>query len=287
MNFEGFIDEIKKNNWNVYGVEVYKDLELIHEWGDTRETKNEVYSCTKTILSIAVGIAWDRGLFDLNKNIFAYIPEEIYKKYDPTIIEDLSKISIHRLLTMSVPGYPFRPEGDSYMDFCFNLPVENPDNNEFYYCNICPYFVGLALAHAIGEDLWEFINREIIKPLDIDVGYYYRDGDGYFYGASMMKFTLHDLSKLGILLYNKGTYNGKRIVSEEYVDMATSVQIKNHRDGYGYYIWKYKEGFYISGKWGQHCLVLRDRGLIVTFTGYVPEQADDVENAMIKYILEE
>ena len=99
--------------------------------------------------------------------------------------------------------------------------------------------------------------------------------------------TLHDISKLGLLLYNKGVWNGKRIVSEEYVDMATSVQIENDRYGYGFYIWKYKDGFYISGKWGQHCLVLPDEKLMVTFTGFVPEQAEDVENAMIKYILED
>lgn len=286
LDFNGFINEIEKNNWKIYGVEVYEDNQLTREWGDTNETKNEVYSATKTVLSIAVGIAWDRGLFDLDKNIFDYIPEEVYKKYDSKIIKDLRKLSIRRLLTMSVPGYPFRPEGDSYLDFCFNLPVEDPDNVEFYYCNICPYFVGLALHYAIGEDLWEFIDREIIKPLDIDVGFYYRDPDGYFYGASMMKMTLHDLSKLGLLLYNRGMYNGKRIVSEEYVDMATSVQIENYKYGYGFYIWKYKDGFYISGKWGQHCLVMPNKKLVVTFTGDVPEQADDVENAMIKYILE-
>ncbi|MBP5773450.1 MAG: serine hydrolase [Eubacterium sp.] len=287
MNFDGFIDEIKKKDWNIYGVEVYEDLKLTHEWGDTKDTPHEIFSCTKTVLSIAVGIAYDRGLFDLDKNIFDYIPEEIYKKYDSKIIEDLRKLSIRRLLTMSVPGYPFRPEGKSYLDFCFSLPVQDPDNNSFYYCNICPYYVGLALNFAVGEDLWEFIDREIIKPLDIDVDYYYRDPDGYFFGASMMRMTLHEISKLGILLYNKGVYNGKRILSEEYVDMATSVQIENDRYGYGFYIWKYKDGFYISGKWGQHCLVLRDEKLIVTFTGYLPDEAEDVENSMIKHILEE
>ena len=287
MNFDGFINEIKKNDWNIYGVEVYEDEKLTHEWGDTKDTPHIIFSCTKTFLSVAVGIAWDRGLFDLDKNIFEYIPEDVYKKYDSKIIEDLSKLSIRRLLTMSVPGYPFRPEGDSYLDFIFNLPIEDPDKNEFYYCNICPTFVSVALTYAIGEDLYEFIDREIIKPLGIHVEKYFRMPEGYFYGASQMVMTLHDISKLGLLLYNKGVWNGKRIVSEEYIDMATSVQIENDRYGYGFYIWKYKDGFYISGKWGQHCLILRDEKLMVTFTGFVPEQAEDVENAMIKYILED
>ena len=37
MNFERFADDIKSNNWKVHGVEVYKDNELIHSFGDTRE----------------------------------------------------------------------------------------------------------------------------------------------------------------------------------------------------------------------------------------------------------
>ena len=52
-----------------------------------------------------------------------------------------------------------------------------------------------------------------------------------------MKLTVHDLSKFGLLLYNKGVYEGRRIVSGEYVEMATSVQQMNREGGYGFYIW--------------------------------------------------
>ena len=49
---------------------------------------------------------------------------------------------------------------------------------------------------------------------DAFFGFYF---GGYFYGASGMFLSVNDLSKIGLLLYNGGEYNGKRIVSEEFV----------------------------------------------------------------------
>ena len=53
MNFEKFTCDIEKNNWEVYGVEVYEDFVLTHSYGDTCDCIHEIYSATKSILSIA------------------------------------------------------------------------------------------------------------------------------------------------------------------------------------------------------------------------------------------
>ena len=100
-----------------------------------------------------------------------------------------------------------------------------------------------------------------------------------------MKLTVHDLSKIGLLLYNKGVYEGQRIVSEEYVDMATSIQQMNREGGYGYYIWKYRDGFSINGKWKQKCYVLPKRGIIVTYLSHIEDDSHDLLDSMEKNIL--
>lgn len=61
MNFDVFVEDIKKNNWNVFGVEVYEDGKLTHQYGDTTKTRYPIYSATKTITSIAVGVCGRRG----------------------------------------------------------------------------------------------------------------------------------------------------------------------------------------------------------------------------------
>ena len=52
-----------------------------------------------------------------------------------------------------------------------------------------------------------------------------------------MQMSVHDLSQIGVLFYTNRIYEGKKIVSEEYVKMATSIQQMDQEGGYGYFIW--------------------------------------------------
>ena len=287
MNFDAFTKDIVNNKWNVYGTEVYKDGVLIHSFGDTTENLHELYSATKTVLSMAVGIAYDEGHFDLNKCILEYMPEEHLKKMSEKQVKTFEKISVHRLLTMSVGDLPFRAEGESWLDFSLACEVKDPDEKVFNYSNINSYLVGVALTKALGRDLGEFIEERLLKPLGITRFEYARCPEGYFYGASGMKLTVHDLSKFGLLLMNKGVYYGKKIVSEKYVEMATSIQQMNREGGYGYFIWKYRDGYSINGRLKQKCYILPSKGIIVTYLSNIEDPGSDLKDSMEKWILDE
>ena len=284
MNFESFISDITDNKWNVYGVEVW-EKGTIHKYGDTCHTKYPIYSATKTILSIAVGIAYDQGKIDLGKSILYYIPEKNLSVMSDEQRRTFEKITLHRLMTMSVGDLPFRPEGDSYLDFSLACKVQEPETKVFNYNNISAYLVGVALTNAIDEDAFGYIDRNIFEPMQITGAEYSRCPDRYFYGASGMKLSVHDLSLIGLLLYNKGIYEGKRIVSEKYVDMATSILQMNREGGYGYFIWKYRDGFSINGKWKQKCYVLPAREMTITYLSHIEENSHDLLHSMEKNIL--
>ncbi len=286
MDFKAFTDDIEKNKWCVYGGEVYEDGTLTHSWGDTGSNIHDIYSATKTVESIAVGIAYDRGLIDLGRSILDYLPEDKVEMMPHGQKDTFKKITVNRLLTMSVDGFPFRPEGDAWLDQALSCNIEKPDERIFSYSNISTFLAGVALTEVLGEDLGEFIEREIFKPLGICNYEYARSPEGYFYGASGMKLTVHDLSKFGLLLYNKGVYEGQRIVSGKYVEMATSVQQMNREGGYGFYIWKYRDGFSINGKWKQKCYVLPQKKIIVTYLSHIEDDSHDLLDSMERNILE-
>ena len=124
MNFEGFVKDIQDNQWNVFGVEVYENGELTHSFGDTKENLHELYSATKTVLSIAVGMVYDMGLIDLEKSILEYLPKEKVAKMSAKQVETFQKITVQRLLTMSVGDIPFRAEGDR------NIPDQKRNGKE-------------------------------------------------------------------------------------------------------------------------------------------------------------
>ena len=283
--YEAFKNDILINNWPVYGVEIYEDGNLAYSFGDTKENIHPIYSCTKSILAIAVGIALDRNLIDISKDILYYIPEKYTLGLSKEMKEKWKKLSIYRLMTMSVPGFPFRAPDDNYMDFSFSIKDFKPDDNSFDYSNVPAYLVGVALSEAIGQDAWEFIKRNILDPLEITDATYSRCSKDYFYGASGMEMSVNDLSKIGLLLYNGGTYNGKRIVSEEYVKKATSVLQMNHEGGYGFYIWKFHDGFSINGKFKQKCYILPKRKLIITYLADIEDGSNVLRESMEKHIL--
>ena len=61
MDFDAFQRDILENGWRVFGAEVYENGRLTHAFGDTNQTRHPIYSITKSVTSLAVGIARTRG----------------------------------------------------------------------------------------------------------------------------------------------------------------------------------------------------------------------------------
>ncbi len=285
MDFDALIQDIQKNNWKVHGLELYENDRLIHHYGNTTDGRFPIYSATKTMVSIAAGIACDRGKFDLEKSVLTYLPSKIIHQMSESQRTAYQAVTIERLMTMSVDGYPFRPEGESYLQYSLSCPLPDVRTKVFHYTNISAYLVGVALTEALQEDLFQFLNRNLFVPLHITEPVYQRCPDGYFYGASGMEMPVHDLSRVGMLLAHNGVYENERILSEKYVKTATGIRQMNREGGYGYFIWKYRYGFRISGKWGQRCYVLPERGLIISHLSHMEEDSHKLTESMERHLL--
>lgn len=284
MNFEAFINDINNNNWNVHGVEVYERGKLLHSWGNT-QTKFPIYSATKSILSLAMGIAWDRGLVDFSKSVLEYMPKEAVEKMSVKQVAKFKQISLHRLMTMSVKGFPFRPSGSAWLEQALSCNIPDPKTAAFEYSNIPALLTGVALCQITGQAGEQFILKELLTPLGIENAKLGLTPEGYFYGASNMELSVNDLSRFGLLLYNNGSYNGTQIVSSQYVKLATSVLQENREEGYGYFFWKYKDGFSINGKWKQKCYVIPSKELIITFLSDIQDKNCTLRESMETYLL--
>lgn len=279
MDFKAFIKKIQQNNWEVYGVEVYERHKLTQAYGETAGKRFPIYSATKTVTSLAVGMAVDEGKLDIDRSVLAYLPQKVISDLSEERQEPYRKITIERLLTMSVLGFPFRPEGGSWLYNSLRYPI-TPDERAFDYSNVSAYLAGVAASCALGEDLYQYLQRKLFEPLGIENPPFQRCPDGYFYGASGMELTVNELSRIGFVLMDNGIYQGKRIVSEEYIRKACSVRQMNREGGYGYFIWKVQDGFSINGKWGQKCYIFPQKQLMVTFLGHVEEGEGQLKECM-------
>lgn len=283
--FENFIQQVELNNWPVYGIEIFHKGKVVDTYDFVPKERHPIYSATKAFTSTAVGIAVDEGKFSIEASIYDYLKDDMPKGITQESLEVLRKISIKRLLTMSVPGYPFRVEGDDWLKDSLMYPIGYSDTPVFDYSNIPAYLVGVAVEKAVGEHLISYLDTRLFGPLGIEKPDYMNCPSGHFYGASGMQLTVNELSRLGQLYLQKGTYNDKQIVSEHWVTESTSIQQMNREGGYGYYIWTYKDGYQISGKWGQRCYVFPKQQLMITYLSDTREGSDIVQIAMEQEIL--
>ena len=284
MHFQNFVDTVKQNAWELHGIEVFQRGQVVEQY-HANPGRHPIYSATKSITSLAVGMAVDDGKFDVQAPLYEYLKSEVPVYASVEQLENLKKITIQRLLTMSVKGYPFRPEGDNWLEYSLLYPLQNVEEKEFDYSNISAYLVGVAVAKALNKQLYDYLEERLFAPLEIVKPEYQNCSSGFFYGASGMYLTVRELAKIGQVCLQKGIYNGQRIVSEEYLAEATSVQQRNKEGGYGYYFWKYKDGYRISGKWGQRCHIFPDKDMMVTYLSNMEHGSEKLTKAMEEWIL--
>ena len=90
---------------------------------------------------------------------------------------------------------------------------------------------------------------------------------GNNFGAGGLFLTIDEFHKLGLLYLNKGNWNGRQILTEEWVAETMKPQANTGMPGieYGYLFWGDDKGVYrANGKYGQSCAVLRDKNAVVT-----------------------
>jgi len=284
QKFSHLVKEIEDNHWTVYGLQIRKDGELLQEYGDAKTTRHPIYSATKSFVSTAAGIAAGEGKFAVRESVYEYLKSEVPAYATKEQVDTLKKLTIERLMTMSVKGYPFRTESGDWLTEALLCPLEAVETPEFNYSNISAYLVGVALEKAVGEHLVKYLTPRLFEPLGIENPVYGNCPAGHFYGASQMELTVDELGRLGQLYLNKGMWNNTRILAEEWVTEATSVKTACREGGYGYFIWKYKDGFRITGKWGQRCFVFPDTGITVTYLSDMQQQSEDLTAAVMRCI---
>lgn len=262
------IKTIERNHLEVYGVRVIQDGKLIASHDFKPVSRYPIYSATKSFTSTAVGLALAETKLSLEDSILNYLEEDLPETCSVEIKENLSKIAVKRLLTMSVSGYPFRPEGEDWLTYSLTVNLKDVDRIVFDYSNIPAYLVGVIIEKVVGQKLYEYLKPRLFEPLGINNPEYRLCPSGHFYGASGMRLTVEELSRLGQLYLQQGTWNGKQLFSQEWAGEATAKQIETSEGGYGYFFWRCQEnGYRISGKWGQRCYVFPDKRLVITYLG--------------------
>ncbi|MCR5737408.1 MAG: beta-lactamase family protein [Eubacterium sp.] len=271
-SFERFIERMKQQEKVINYVQVRQKGEIIFDWGRlNRKSRLNTWSVSKSFISVAVGIAMDEGLLTLEEKICDSFREYLPK--NPS--ENLLNLTVRHLLTMTTgvenplffDNDPERYVTEDWIDYFFSQEFPFEPGERFLYCNFNTYMLGCLIEKKAGMDIMEYLTPRLFTPLKIYSPDWTRCPKKHIHAANGLYLTIDEFGNFGEMVLNGGVFDGKRIVSKEYLDMATKNQMPEEWDlKYGFQFWMNPDGtgFRADGKYGQYIIILPEKEMVVS-----------------------
>ncbi|MDT0121587.1 serine hydrolase [Paenibacillus sp. RRE4] len=227
--FDKFARAIKKTK--IKSCLIMREDRLVFEYYKNRKIENnpqKINSCTKSILSILIGIALDKGYIkSIAEPVCSFFPELT------NILDDPRKrdITIEDLLTMSA-GFEWPEFGEwnystpmlfssDMIKYVFERNLEHNRGEKMNYNSGCSHVLTAILQKTTGMKAIEFAHLHLFKPLGITNVHWYEDNKGINRGADGLTMTTVDMLKIGTLCLRQGIWKNTRIVSSDWLEKST------------------------------------------------------------------
>lgn len=271
-----FLNEIQASKAsNAHQVMVIKDGAVICEAGLApflTDIWHVTHSMCKTVTAMAIGILVTDGKLSVDEKIV-----RIFDKYcSPIAKMRLGKVTVRHLLTMS-SGVALNedviPAESDWLKAYLDSSCRFEPGTRFSYNSINSYVLSCIVQEITGVTLFDFLKVKLFEPMGICNIQWESCPMGRTKGGWGMYITPEDMGKLGILLLNKGCYNGRRLIGSEYIDDMTKKHMETPDDesayGYGYHIWMGRRpgSFLFNGMLGQNIHCMPDVNMVVVVTG--------------------
>jgi hypothetical protein len=161
-------------------------------------------------------------------------------------------------------------------------PLEHPPGEHFQYSsgttNLLSRFVHDRLGGSQAQ--LDFFAREVLAPLGMRHTLFEPDPSGVFVGSSYIYGSGRDWARLGLLLLDRGRFNGEQLLDPDWVDRARAPYDSANDRRYGYQLWlngasdpqRWPElpgdAFAMSGNRGQHVVMVPSARAVLVRLGW-------------------
>lgn len=205
----------------------------------TDNIANNVWSCTKSVVSLLAGIAIHDGKMNIHDPVGKYLPNEpgwgdaAHRAI--TILDLLTETAGLREAIFSDAATVMTET--SSPQIALAQPFTHTPGSFFEYAQRVPDLLAYAITTAVGMDLQDFAQSRLFDPIGIpkDSYVWLRDRSGNTYGYAWLFLPPSHLAKLGLLAQYYGKWNDKQIVPAAYIKNASTPSAKN--PCYGWLIW--------------------------------------------------
>ncbi|MFX1461529.1 MAG: serine hydrolase domain-containing protein [Promethearchaeota archaeon] len=232
--------------------------------------RHRVYSATKSIISLLIGIAIEMGYIDnLSQTLYEFFEDY----WNPQIDVRKKNITIKHLL-MQTSGLPYEAVDEPYIKKSLDEPLSFDPGTDWLYSG----FAGCHLLSAIinittGMKTTEFAREYLFEPVGIsqDDWEWVEDYQGIANGGNGISFTPRAMAKIGLLCLNNGSWDGIQVVPKEWINESISTvsgffEPQGPLGDYGYLWWLFPDYYWAKGWNGQCIVVIPEYDIVVIFT---------------------
>jgi CubicO group peptidase (beta-lactamase class C family) len=253
---------------NMHSILILKDGRMITEatFADQRtDIWKSTFSACKSITSLAIGFLYDEGRI---------IPEEKLTDLFDDVIPPLARlalrdVTVENLLCMTT-GASFNEvmamTAPDWIHGYFS-GIFNPGS--FFYNSLNTYIISAIVERKTGMHLSDYLKPRLFEPLGIDNYYWEKCPRGIDIGGWGLYILPEDMAKIGQLVLQRGVWQGRPLISEEWIDRATHTRTATGSVSdlfdYGYQIWTSEDNdaFLFNGMMGQNVLGFRRTGILL------------------------
>ena len=286
------------NTWEADHIGIHSMMLIRHDriiaeawWAPyAPELPHMMNSLSKSWTSTAIGFAVQDKLLTVEDPVLSFFPGMVTHPH-----ENMTKMQIKHLLTMSTGHSPHNT------DFIFSYPdpvrafleseVAEEPGHRFLYNTGATYMLSAIIRQVTGRSTYEYLQEKLFAPLGIRGISWETDALGNSLGGVGLNLKTEDIAKLGLLYLHEGRWNGKQLLSADWVREATRMHIRNDgatetpwldsdtlppddvpptdwNRGYGYQFWRcIPDGTYrADGAFGQYCIVMPQQDAVLAIT---------------------
>ena len=215
-----------------------------------REKPHNLKSASKSVLSALVGIAVDEGLLSLDQPICPLLPQ-CDRLDDPR----KARITVWQLLTMtsglaptSYDAYGTWTANGDWVRNALDQPLEADPGTRYAYSTGDTHVLSAVLTAATGKSTYDWAVEKLFDPMDITVHGWSTDPRGIYQGGNNLSLTPRDMAKIGLMYLSGGTFGGRRIVPEWWVEVSTRDGRWDDHPVYGRYKYLWYAGTQRQGR---------------------------------------
>lgn len=238
-----------------------------------------IKSASKSIIGLLTGIAVDEGFIpSIEEPISTYFPEYFQDNPNPK----KESITVRNLLSMqaglrstSSGNYGAWVISNNWVDYALDQDFITDIDGRMVYSTGTSHLLSVIITKATGMSTKAFAEEYLFDPMNIEIGGWDRDPQGYYMGGNNMAMKPSDLLKIGQMLIDDGIWEGQQIISKEWiVDSFKTYTYSNYNPyGYGYQWWNKETAgyttFFAWGHGGQYIMMIPELDAVVVMTSSV------------------